>query len=391
MKPILRGHRRATAQGGFSLIEIMVGVVIGMIAVLVIFQVYNVAEGFKRNTTAFGEAMQGGLLSTFVLGMELGNAGTGLNTAQTDLQWCAPPAPLTGNVSDIANTFRPIPVLIADSPSGNTNFDSFAVSYSVASTLVSTVPFTANAAPGASYQIQSAGGFHGPGPLRGGDLVVAIQAPGTPTACASSTVTAVSAPDVLGVVTITQTGTALNFTASSLLFNMGPCDRAQKVQYSVANNVLLSTPLLNSSTANPATCGQPVAVLVPSPVASNVVVMKAEYGINTSLSKERELDTWVQATVGGGWDPATLLQAPITTINQIKAVRIGVIVQSEQFDQTLGDYNWVLFDCSDVNKANCPGRLTGTVPATVNPPGNWRFVKYETIIPMRNVIWNLAT
>ncbi len=385
MKPVIRGHRRATAQGGFSLIEIMVGVVIGMIAVLVIFQVYNVAEGFKRNTTAYGEAMQSGLLSTFVLGMELGNAGTGINTAQTDLGWCAPPAPLTGNVSDIANTFRPIPVLIADSPGGNTNFDAFAVTYSVASTLVSTVPFTADAAPAASYQVQSTGGFHL------GDLIVGIQAPNTPnTACASSTITnPVPAPDLLGRVTITQSGTALNFFgASSVLFNMGPCDRAQKVQYSVANNVLLSTPLLNSNKLPAAACGQPVAVPVPNPVASNVVVMKAEYGINTSISKERELDTWVQATAGGGWDPTTLLQAPITTINQIKAVRVGVIVQSEQFDKTLGDYNWVLFDCSDVNKANCPGRLTGTMPASVTPPGNWRFRKYETIIPLRNSIWN---
>ncbi|HEV2979345.1 MAG TPA: PilW family protein [Casimicrobiaceae bacterium] len=381
MKPILRG-RRAPAQGGFSLIEIMVGVVIGMIAVLVIFQVYNVAEGFKRNTTAYGEAMQGGLLSTFVLGMELGNAGTGINATQTDLQWCPPPAPITGNVSDIANTFRPIPVLIADSPSGNTNFDSFAVSYSVASTLVTSVPFTANAGLAASYQVQSTGGFHP------GDLIVGIQAPGTPTACASSTVTVVTPPDPLGVVTITQSGTALTFTASSVLFNMGPCDRAQKVQYSVANNVLLSTPLLNSNKLPAAACGQPVAAPVPSPVASNVVVMKAEYGINTSKSKERELDTWVQATVGGGWDPTTLLQAPITTINQIKAVRIGVIVQSEQFDKTLGDYNWVLFDCSDANKANCPGRLTGTMAASVTPQGNWRFRKYETIIPLRNSIWN---
>jgi type IV pilus assembly protein PilW len=384
MKPIFRGHRRVPAQVGFSLIEIMVGVVIGMIAVLVIFQVYNVAEGFKRNTTAYGEAMQGGLLSTFVLGMELGNAGTGINTAQTDLGWCAPPAPLTGNVSDIANTFRPIPVLIADSPSGNTNFDAFAVTYSVASTLVSSVPFTANAAPGANYQVQSTGGFHP------GDLIVGVQAPNTPnTACASSTVTnPPPTPNVEGVVTISQTGTALNFTPSSVLFNMGPCDRAQKVQYSVANNVLLSTPLLNSNKVPAAACGQPVAVPVPSPVASNVVVMKAEYGINTSNSLEQELDTWVQATGGGGWDPTTLLQAPITTINKIKAVRIGVIVQSEQFDKTLGDYNWVLFDCSDANKANCPGRLTGTMAASVTPQGNWRFRKYETIIPLRNSIWN---
>ncbi len=40
-----------------------------------------------------------------------------------------------------------------------------------------------------------------------------------------------------------------------------------------------------------------------NPVASNIVVMKAEYGINTSLSPERELDTWVQATAGGGLGP----------------------------------------------------------------------------------------
>jgi hypothetical protein len=316
----------------------------------------------------------------------------------------------------MSNTFRPIPVLICDGTSiscgdnpNNPNFDSFVVNYSVASTLVTAAPFTAPAGLVGSYQVQSPGGFHP------GDLIVGIQAPGTnATNCASSTATAVSAPDALGVVTITQTGTALNFTASSLLFNMGPCNRAQKVQYSVipdshftgaanqnrANNgVLVSTPLLNTSTANLANCGQPLAVPVYNPVASNVVVMKAEYGINNSFSKEREVDTWVQAATPP-WDPATLLSPATlnTTINQIKAVRIGVIVQSEQFDKSLagftggdyvaGDYNWVLFDCSSVNKANCPGRLTGTIPATINPAGNWRYRKYETIIPLRNAIWN---
>jgi type IV pilus assembly protein PilW len=380
MKPFSLRPRTLT-QAGFGLVEIMVGVVIGMIAILVIFQVYNVSEGFKRNATAAGEAETAGLYSAFALSMELANAGTGLNAAQTDLQWCAPPAPITGNLSDIANTFLPIPVLILDG-GGNANSDAFAVNYSVASTLLTPAPFTANAGLAQSYQIQSPQGFHV------GDLIVAIQAPNTPnTGCAASTATAVSAPDGSGVVTITQTGTALNFTTASLLFNMGPCNRAQKIQYSVANGVLLSTPLLQTSNASLATCGQP-AVVTPNPVASNVVVMKAEYGINTSLSPQRELDTWVQATAGGGWDPTTLLQAPMTTINQIKAVRIGIIVQSEQFDKTLGDYNWVLFDCPAVNKATCPGRLTGTVAATVNPAGNWRFRKYETIIPLRNTIWN---
>jgi type IV pilus assembly protein PilW len=385
MKPLPTRHPWAAAQAGFTLVEIMVGVVIGLIAVLVIFQVYNVAEGFKRNTTAQGEAQQAGLYSAFALGMELGNAGTGLNAAATDLQWCAD----TGNM---ATSFRPIPVVITDG-GGAANSDSFVVNYSVASSLLTAAPFAAPAGLAQAYQVQSPGGFHV------GDLIVGIQAPNTPNSgCAASTATAVSAPDGSGIVTITQTGTALNFTTSSLLFNMGPCNRAQKVLYSVTNGVLLSTPLLNTSIANLANCGQAAAVPAPNPVASNVLVMKAEYGINTTFSPERELDTWVQATVGGGWDPATLMPAQITTINQVKAVRIGVIVQSEQFDKNLatytggdyvnGTYNWVLFDCPAVNKANCPGRLTGSVPPTANPAGNWRFRKYETVIPLRNSIWN---
>jgi type IV pilus assembly protein PilW len=115
--------------------------------------------------------------------------------------------------------------------------------------------------------------------------------------------------------------------------------------------------------------------------------MKVEYGIDGDLDAKGLLDDWVQASAAG-WDPASLLPATITKISQIKAVRIGVIVQSEQFDQTLGDYNWVLFDCADPIKANCHGRLTGTIAKSASPPGNWRFRIYETVIPLRNAIWN---
>jgi hypothetical protein len=179
---------------------------------------------------------------------------------------------------------------------------------------------------------------------------------------------------------------------------MGPCNRAQKVRYSVNNGVLYSTPLIDTSAAN---CGKLADPLIPNPLASNIVVMKVEYGIDSDVDARRLLDYWVQGTTAtpkGDWDPATLLTAPVTTINQIKAIRIGIIVQSEQFDKNLagftggdyvnGDYNWVLFDCADTVKTNCPGRLTGSVLASTSPPGNWRFRKYETVIPLRNEIWN---
>jgi type IV pilus assembly protein PilW len=361
-------------QGGFGLIEVMVGLVIGLIAVLVIYQVYTVSEGFKRNTTASGEAQQSGLFSMFILGMEVGNGGAGMADAAQDLGACADP----GN---FPASFRPIPVMITDGGGGvvNPNPDSFVVNYSMATTLANSAVFAADAAPASSYTVQSPGGFHN------GDLIVAIAAPGgAGSPCASSVITAPpTVPDLNGFVTITHTGSAINlFAGASRLLNMGPCSKVQKVQYSLNGDVLYSTPLLDTG----ANCTP--AVIAANPLASNIVNMKAEYGIADPASPKGLLSTWVQANAGGGWDPASVLPATVSKINQIKAIRIGFIVRSEQFDQTLGKYDWVLFDCADAVKANCPGRLTGTIPATVAPAGNWRYRTYETVIPLRNEIWN---
>jgi type IV pilus assembly protein PilW len=363
-----------TGQRGFGLVEVMIGLVIGLIAVLVIYQVYTVAEGFKRNTTASGESQQTGLFSTFVLGMEVGNAGAGMADAAQDLAACTDP----GNFSA---SFRPIPVMITDGGGGvvNPNPDSFVVNYSMATTLANSATFAADALPAGSYTVQSPGGFHT------GDLIVAIQAPGgVGSPCASSVITAPpTVPDLNGFVTITHTGTAINlFAGASRLLNMGPCSKMQKVQYNLNGNVLQSTQLLDTG----ANCVP--AVIAPNPLASNIVMMKAEYGVADPADPKGLLNTWVQANVGGGWDPASLLPAAGSKINLIKAIRIGFIVQSEQFDRDRGDYPWVLFDCADPIKANCPGRLTGTIAASLSPPGNWRYRTYETVIPLRNEIWN---
>jgi len=72
--------RQRRTERGFSLIELMVGVVIGLIAVLVIYEVFAAAEGIKRNTTSVGDAQQNGLMSSFMLGIELANAGNGVST-----------------------------------------------------------------------------------------------------------------------------------------------------------------------------------------------------------------------------------------------------------------------------------------------------------------------
>jgi prepilin-type N-terminal cleavage/methylation domain-containing protein len=64
---------------GFSLVELMVAVAIGLIATVVIFQVFAVSEGVKRTSTSGGDAQQNGSLALFSIGRDVRMAGYGIN------------------------------------------------------------------------------------------------------------------------------------------------------------------------------------------------------------------------------------------------------------------------------------------------------------------------
>jgi type IV pilus assembly protein PilW len=371
---------RRTAQNGFSLVEILVGTLIALLGILVIFQVFTVAEGFKRNTTGAADAQQTGLLSTFGLGLELANAGNGIAAAGDTLDRCDPAAAI-GN--DIRTTLRPIPVLITDggiTAGGAVNPDSLVVNYSTASRVVApaTLQGTGMWAPGStSVTVLSPNGF------RAGDLVVGIADPAAAaTGCSLMKIGSVTVDSATGVATLTTTtGTTVAFTASSAMFNMGQSGQAQRVLYDVKGDVLRSTDLLTAgATANP--------------LASNVVLLKAQYGIDTD--NDGTVDAWVGGE--GAWAPADVLAMPLhpptststdPALSRIKAVRIGVIVRSEQHDRNVMDpYRWVLFDCPETDKTRCPGRLAADAKSAL--PANWRYRVHETMVPLRNQIWNPA-
>ena len=57
-------HSSITRESGFSLVEIMVGMAIGLLTTLVIMQVFSAFEGQKRSTTGSADAQtSGGLLA----------------------------------------------------------------------------------------------------------------------------------------------------------------------------------------------------------------------------------------------------------------------------------------------------------------------------------------
>ena len=66
-------------QSGFTMVELMVGVLVGLVATVVMFQVFAVSEGQKRTTTGAGDAQQNGLVSLFQMERDIRMSGYGLN------------------------------------------------------------------------------------------------------------------------------------------------------------------------------------------------------------------------------------------------------------------------------------------------------------------------
>lgn len=80
----MKGHpvtptSRQRRESGFTVIELMVGMVVGLIATVVMFQVFAVSEGQKRTTTGAGDAQQNGVGSVFLIERDARMAGYGMS------------------------------------------------------------------------------------------------------------------------------------------------------------------------------------------------------------------------------------------------------------------------------------------------------------------------
>ena len=63
---------------GASLVETMVGILIGMIVIAVVYNILSVAEGYKRATVGSSDAQITGLLTQFMASRDISNGGNGI-------------------------------------------------------------------------------------------------------------------------------------------------------------------------------------------------------------------------------------------------------------------------------------------------------------------------
>ena len=375
--------------GGFSLIELLVGVVIGLVGILVMFQMYALWDAHTRSTTAGGDAQVGGTLAMFNLERDIKPAGMGFGTATPPFMGC------TVDFADQATgrtlTFPLAPVVIEPGPGGSA--DTISVLYGNSSFYSSREVLVGSTA--STKTLKRRGGF------RAGDLaVVAANPTGVPggAVCSLIQVTGTSNPDNK-TIDHASSGTYANYydpAASAPRFNAAGGSGAGYLGGEIYS--LGPAPHRNVwrvAGGRVLTRSDEIFGTGPLDVAEGVINLKAEYGVDSNG------DGQISDTAPTEWTAA-----PPADFTRVLAIRVAILVRSNQFER--GNNNGAAAPTGATPTApvytSAAGAETPFVMTNVDgtadsfgpnnaDPNNWRYYRYrvyEKVIPLRNMVWGTA-
>ena len=350
---------------GVTLVELMVGMLIGLLAVIVISQVMLVSEGQKRTTTGGSDAQVNGALALFAMQRDLEMAGYGI-TSSPGAVGCPISARFNGAVPTGFPTIL-APVVItkeADRPAGSVGDAIRLLSSSNNAYAVPTrvVP-PAYAVGGQAFPVTAALG------IRQGDLaLVAIDAT-QPCWVFQSTAapTSQSVPRVDDAANWNTPGMPnLAYADGSVLINLGTLvDTTYQI---VANTLQQQSFDITSPNARP-----------PRDVQPDIVNMRALYGKDTDGDGDVDVYDDITPTTNAGW-------------LQVIAVRVVVVARSDQFEKenvTPANLTWDVGTTPPTTGAVACG-ASECLTINVNHLSNWqryRYKQFETVIPLRNMLW----
>jgi type IV pilus assembly protein PilW len=368
-------------QAGFTLMELMVGMTIGMIATIIIVQVMSVFEAQKRTTTGTADAQTNGGIALYSIGREMAMAGfplyPGVDTPLSCTTTTSSVAGLTADLTPVAIT--EVAAVAGVSPA----YDKITIRYgSPLGTGVGTagsttgVPSTMGASGGAGAH----GGTNWAVLSSLGCQVGDITVINTGTTCAISKVLGV--PSAASVELADTTGAA---SGASLACVGAWNEITYEVDATTGN--LKRTAKVNGLTdgtiVNGVTTGAFQSVV-------GIVNIQAQYGIS-SAGNVNQVSSWVPAS-GGTWATVAGVTPTVANRNRIKALRVAVVARNAKLEQSIVTTaqpvpwtNTVTFD-----GAVWAGPTIDLSPGVTK----WNYYRYrvfETTIPLRNVIWSKDT
>ncbi len=385
IEPNRRNPLARPRQSGLSLVEIMVGVLIGMIGIIVIFQMLATSEERKRTASAGSDVQVTGIIALSTLERDVREAGYGFSSAAYDTG-ITPVMGCTVNAFDsgrptTAFTYRLSPVQIIQG--AGTASDTLIVLRGSGGTFPAAHVFTES-----TDTSKKTRGRAGISPR---DVMLVART--SPTLdCMTVEITDVTDADAL---TIRHNQGSYNYTvylpdgststesriarhnnatppitfSSGYLFNLGNSPRrniwtVQNGRLQVTNDLLYQD--TNGDGAND-----------PVEVADNVITLQAEYGTDANNNGRIEAGEWTTT------DPATTVAWA-----NVLAVRVGMLVRSGQFERDAVTTTVPSWAGGQFVITNLDGSSSGSSP--VDPANNWRHYRYrvyETVIPLRNMLW----
>jgi type IV pilus assembly protein PilW len=346
-----------TRQRGFSLLEIMVGVAIGMIGIVVIFQSLAVWESRKRTTGSGSDAQIAGSIAIFNIERDARLAGYGFG--QSAAMGCTVSAyDSTRGTPDF--TFGLYPVEIVNGASGAP--DELKILRGNSANFTAGQPFTLSSTTTKKMQ-------GGRTAFQINDLIMVTQLlPTSP--CAMVQVTGNTNADGLTIdhasgVRYNSAGGTSGYT-SGTIYNVGTYPQLN--HWRINGNVLQWADLLHASTTW-------------FDISEGIVNLQAEYGIDGYNANA--VDNQI---VSGEWTATT--PADWT---KVRAIRVALLSRSQQFEKDLVTPNAPSWAGGTFTMANLDGTAGTTTPT--DPAMHWqhyRYRVYEQVVPLRNVIWGTA-
>lgn len=372
---------RSRRSSGFSLIEIMVGLVIGMLAIIIIMQIFSASDTSRRATTGGDDAQINGTIALYGLERDIRAAGYGVSSY--NLTGCSLGYTTSQDSAAVTLSGAIAPVIINPPaslvPAGDANTDTIFVMYGNSNSPsegdVMIAPSTAG-----NYQMAT------PTSFAANDYVIA-QTSTRPSTCSLTRdqVASVTPPNVA-----VSPGVA-GLASNSIVYNLGqaPIIRA----YAVRNGNLTVcdyTAYNCGSSSYTSTLNSSVWV----PVASNIVSLRAQYGRDTSgistSTMSGIVDTYDQTTPGSSADTSGL--NVYCAWARVLATRVAVIARSPQYDKTMPTSSAPTWAGSTVVATASAGTPANPTAVTISLTGNsnWQYYRYKTLqttVPLRNSIW----
>ncbi|BBL75096.1 hypothetical protein MishRS11D_21940 [Methylomagnum ishizawai] len=384
---------------GFSLVEIMVGLVIGSVGIAAVLQLFALSEGQRRSITGGGDAQIVGAAALKVLQSDIRQSGWSIR----DINLLGCQLALRAGVA--LNPLAPVAINPAAIPPGDANTDTLLILYGNSvfqpqGDAINAQPALANAPPSGTpvlatspvspdiYTVQSAASF------LAGDYVIAM--PPTrprPEPCTAALTQVINVGRGNAANVNVTAGTGVAGTVNGRLYNLGTAP--QMLAYAVRGGNLTVCNYMVSNCGSTADLSDPT---VWRPIGEGVVSLRAQYGRDTRVvvlaptvtSFDAIVDTYDISTPPQGVPDPVSIQFTATQCGwaRIAALRMALVVRDGELIKpsssgthvTSAAPTWAGSDISPIN-------LTAVSAATGFDWRDYRYRLFQTVIPLRNSAW----